>query len=599
MCLADDNLYETAVEMFSDVLANYSKFIRNEDYTLLHSLLHSPWGEAKYNRLVRGDYEFDSLQFGHLMLAFGDARVQHLAETAATDPRSSQFLDKAVGLLAGKGTAVHEDQIFVPALEFWSTFLFTLTDEAYSVNLQHPPWVTAAIPYALLVVDSCWHKIHLPPAEGFDTWDKADQTAFKYARDDVSEILQQVYLLIGVKLFSMFADLLLKSVQNRDVGSDLEAAMFCLSQLPDCVSNNEQDQYLDQIFASDLLPLLTGPDSTAPFRTKQALFTLVNRYSPTEYFKRVNGQKYLPMCLNFMAGLVGSPSLGRTAATSINSLCKPCRAVLIPELPAFLQQYSQMSNMPSLDGQVKESLIGAVSFIIQALPDDTSKVASLQQLLNFVEADQNRSLQLQASASEAIHSSNQAVTANTYAEGLEIGLLALRCLVKIGLGVRVPDDQPIDLDKPELNSEFWTKGHGAIIQQQILRMLTSTLEAYKGEGEVIEEACLVFRAGFTESEPGPLVFQPAIIAQFLLGFGPDTKRIGTVMKTACTFVSSYNKVTERIDEVAGALLAWVAQLLHQLGGMLLCSCYTDELTSMQNLVRTPKSHSMESISSFA
>jgi len=566
MCLADDNLYETTVEIFSDVFANYSRFVRDEDYALLYSLFQSPWGRGKYDRLVQGDYDFNSLQFGQLMLAFGDARVQHLAENAATDPQSSQFLGQMVGLLAAEGVAIHEDQIFEPALEFWSTFLSALTDEAYADNAQHPPWVTAAIPYALQVVDRCWLKIQFPPAIEFDQWDKTDQTAFKHARGDVSDILQQVYLLIGGRLFALFTDLLLKSVQNHDVGSQLEAAMFCLSQSPDSVGNNEQDQYLDQIFASELLTLLTGSDSTVPLRTKQSLFTLINHYSATKYFRRPNGQTYLPGCLNFMVSLIDSPYLGRIAATSIYGFCGSCRTVLIPELPAFLQQYAQMSSTSNFDDQVKESFIGAVSFIIQALPDEKSKLAPLQQLLNFVEADHDRSLQFRASALGAIHAPSQVVTAKDYSAGLELGLVALRCLAKVGMGLRIPDDQPIDLDKPDIISEFWTGGDGAVVQQRIIRILTCILEAYRGEGDVVEEACLLFRAGFTEVEPGPFVFQPAVIAEFILGFGLDAKRVGTVIKTACTFVSSYNKVTKRIDEIAAALLAWVAQLLHQIEG---------------------------------
>jgi hypothetical protein len=112
-CLVDEDMYEAAVELFSDVLSNYSKFLADHDLQMLFSLLTSSWANERYERLIQGDFEFDSLQFGHFMLAYGDAAVQDLVRKS-DDVLSQNFLSGLSGLLSADGYAVAEDKIFVP-----------------------------------------------------------------------------------------------------------------------------------------------------------------------------------------------------------------------------------------------------------------------------------------------------------------------------------------------------------------------------------------------------------------------------------------------------------------------------------------------------
>lgn len=110
-CLVDDDMYECTVELFSDVLANYSSFLSEDDLHMLFTLLGSAWSRERYNKLVQGDFEFDSLQFGHFMLAFGDATVQNLVRRPY-DTNTQILLSGLTGLLAAQGYAIAEDKIF-------------------------------------------------------------------------------------------------------------------------------------------------------------------------------------------------------------------------------------------------------------------------------------------------------------------------------------------------------------------------------------------------------------------------------------------------------------------------------------------------------
>jgi hypothetical protein len=207
MCLAEDDLYEIGVELFSDVLTNYSKFLSKEDFELLYSLFNSPWAQERYQRLVQGDYGFDSLQFGHFMIAFGDATLQDLAKNTGSNPQSQQFLSALGGLLGAEGIAVHEDKIFVPALEFWNTFVENMIDDVYTENTQHPDWFATAQVHANQMIERCFRKIQFPPTSVFSSWDSVDRVGFKDARRDFADMLQQYYLVSGMSLLDNFVDL--------------------------------------------------------------------------------------------------------------------------------------------------------------------------------------------------------------------------------------------------------------------------------------------------------------------------------------------------------------------------------------------------------
>lgn len=563
-CLYNDDLYEIAAEIYADVFANYSRFLRDQDYTLLYNILQSPWGRERYSNLQAGDFEDESIQYGRLLLAYGDSKVQTLAETATVKPESIQIIADLTGLLAAKGAAVHEDKIFATALEFWSFFMLALTNAVYTSEDKRPEWVDAATPCAMAVVERCWEKIQFPPSTVFRTWDSDDQQMFTEARRDVADLLQQVYLITGASLYSVFMNVLLRVTQNQDSGSEMEAALFCVSQLSECVSNNDEDEYLDHIFGSGLLTIFAAQGSQVPIRTRRSLLTLIDCYSGTGYFQRTSGSRFLPQVLTFMVDMMGSANQDLAAANSIYNLCASCRQILVPEINAFIAQYRQLGAL-HIDATAKEKFVGAVACIIQAMPDDASKVMPLQSILNLIEEEhQMRTTQIHEASTAKLLSDDE-----SHAKSLELAAHGLRCLADIGMASRVPSDTPINLDGDEITT-FWLTGEGAAFQQRVVHFILNCCNTYPSEGIIIEEACNIFRTGFTEHEAGPFVFAPEVVADFLLRFNIESSRIGHVMKTACIFVGAQAHA-DRKAPVVKALLLWVVGILEQQGGMFINS----------------------------
>ena len=83
--------------------------------------------------------------------------------------------------------------------------------------------------------------------------------------------------------------------------------------------------------------------------------------------------------------------------------------------------------------------------------------------------------------------------------------------------------------------------------------------------EVVELICSVLRSGFSESEPGPFVLPPQSVAQYLTNQNLQTPRVGLLVKTACSFVSSLeHDGLDHQQDMLNSVLLWVIGLLKQL-----------------------------------
>ena len=562
MCLVDESLYEIAIELVSDVLSNYSKFLHKEDFTLLYSLFNSPWAQERYQRLIGGDFDFDSLQFGQFMIAFGDATVQDLAQKVDIDPQCRQFLSALVGLLDAEGYPVNEDKIFVPALEFWQTFVETMIDFTYSAeDTAHPSWFTTATAHIMQAVHNCWRKMQFPPSAEFNSWDSVDRTGFKDARRDVADLVENLYIITGIPILSVFIDL---AQQSMSTGNwvELEASLDCLANFPDCISEHpERDAYLDRVFSPALFELFSAPITEISPRALQAFLVLVRGYAGWFATHTDN----LPRALNLAFSAISSPALAKSASEMIVQLCGDCRTILIPELGAFLQQFGNMAHS-SLDSRVKEATIESIASIIQAIPDEESQAAPLEQLLYFIEVDIEQCLRLLSSSAEvASYTASvnpSGISGNDYKTASGLGVTALRCLEGVAKGFQVPTDHPVDLEKKI--TTFWVAGKGSVVQQRIIAMITRIYDAFRNQGDIVEAFCCVYRAGFVERS-GPFVFPPSIVAQFLMKADFQSPRLGLVISTACSLLSS-SKSVGGADEVIDALVKWITHLLQTLGG---------------------------------
>ncbi|KKY36405.1 putative importin 13 [Diaporthe ampelina] len=252
-CIQTEELTETTMELFIDILQNYSGFLRDEHYEALFALFESDWSRDRYMQLSSGDFDFAFTQYGILMIAFGDAKVQTLME--GVDERSQRMLQRLCGLLNCSGILVGEDKIFVSALEFWATFVETLTDTVYMEEVTAYRWLPFAMSQVMDAISHCYGKIQLV---GHSTWsemDSNDRAGWIEARKDVADFLLAVWTLKGKSLVTIFVDLLLQALPARE-WARIEASLFCLGAISDCIGDSgDCDQDLHKVFSSELFQL--------------------------------------------------------------------------------------------------------------------------------------------------------------------------------------------------------------------------------------------------------------------------------------------------------------------------------------------------------
>ncbi len=84
-----------AVELLIDLLSNYTSFFLPEHLSKISALLRSPWGHDRLALLERG--ESTDLEFGRLLLAYGEASVQEII-TDCINSSSAEIMGTCGGL---------------------------------------------------------------------------------------------------------------------------------------------------------------------------------------------------------------------------------------------------------------------------------------------------------------------------------------------------------------------------------------------------------------------------------------------------------------------------------------------------------------------
>ncbi|KHO00889.1 importin 13 [Metarhizium album ARSEF 1941] len=237
--LVPEDRFGASAELLVDTLSNYPALLSDHHFNLLAALFVSSWADERYNRLLQGDMEFESVQFGQLLLAFGEEKCQWLMQSE--DPRGKVLLSRLCGLLGADGYPVAENRVFVPAIEFWSTFTEVMSDLFSLDDLSATPWAQAALFQVLEVVSVACRKITYPPAEEFSQWDSSDRVGFSDARKDVIDLLQSAFSVSGFQLVATFSSLILTAL-NDCAWLQLETAAFCLAGLADCGKDDSAGQ---------------------------------------------------------------------------------------------------------------------------------------------------------------------------------------------------------------------------------------------------------------------------------------------------------------------------------------------------------------------
>ncbi|KAL8946115.1 MAG: hypothetical protein Q9222_007443, partial [Ikaeria aurantiellina] len=490
-----DDVFEVTADCLADIMAAFPAFLVPEDLDQLALFLTSARGQRLLSSMVNGDVDPDAVASARLLLAYGDVRVQTLAQQP-NDPIVQLVMHQLIQLLACEGFAGAEDDICSPAMEFWSAYTDYLLDSFLNAEVDEP-WMDSAQQYLLQALEHCWAKVRMPPEDVFTQWSADAKGDFLNFRADVEDLLQSAYTLLGPTFFNHLATYASQALEQH-AWLHLEATLFCLNAISESISDDDVvDETLADLFSSPLFPSMTDLTLPIPPRTKQTAVATIIGF--TAFFERRT--QFLPPMLNFLFGVLQNPNLAGTSARAICSICESCCKSLVLEVDAFIQQYDILLSWQGIESNTKERVIGAISAIIQAIPSDERKIETFSRLLEFVEQD--------------VQACHELARVGRPGEAHDKGHCALQSLASAGKSLQEPPDIAVDLESDDANVNIYQNHPWISIHQRIVQCIYTVSNTLPSDGDIIEASCQVLRTGFKETSAGPFVFDPKVTVDFV------------------------------------------------------------------------------------
>ncbi|KAM0719413.1 hypothetical protein Q7P37_005318 [Cladosporium fusiforme] len=529
-CLLLDDADVDALDVFIDLLESYTSFFQQHHLDALASIIRSHFGPQLEESLREQGGVYNPA--GQLIVSYAIAVIEDIVEKPDED-----------------------DELSTITIEFWNTYIEYVNDELFSQEAHDtaPDWLPSAKSVTSEITTLLWKKMFTPPGEVTQQWGDAEKEAFRSFRTDATDLLVSVYLFLTSDMLQQLVQLALEALQQGHWRA-LEAAMLCLNAISDnVIEDHMSDDSLAPLFTSGLFSTLGDFAQKIPTQTRRTGIDMLGNYGP--YIER--HPESLPDAVRFLFASLETAAFANIAAKSIALLCSTCRHNLTGELDGFLAQYHRFLGGPTSDPYTKEKVIGGVAAIIQALTPESAKVGPLLALLENVERDVSFAKETIASNGDVELAQLTAVT-------------ALQCLASIGKALQVPDEVPIDLydDDDAGNNEktnFWISEQGKAVQDRITGCF-SILEILGNDGEAIDAACQVLKAGYTETAPGPFVLPPSITVRFLQQCSATTPQLESVLSTACTLIHQHSQQgSDRIEAEVQAIYQQVASFAQALG----------------------------------
>lgn len=558
--LISEDLYlrDSAIEVFTQILEYHFKFLRRDQANTLAELLCNVLGPQCVSELRGGEPDPSVASTGKLMAAYGKATVQRIVESS-DDPISVKLTDFFQETIRGPGYPGDEDEIIIPVTDFWTDYAQYVVDEfEMSSSADDLPWLNVAKERLMRAAASYLLKLRAPPTSEITSWDESTKERWNSFREDVSDMLQSIVALPDTGLLKELVNYALNVLPTRQ-WLDLEAVLLCLNAVADTAPlMKENDNVLAALMGSTMFQDFSNSSNDIPARAKRQLMRLLDCYSA--FVKRRT--EFLPAILTFLLSTLASASatqnsLGDAAARSLKSLCSSCRRPLTQHLNELLQQTPQALTGSSTNTYQKEKVMSALASVVQALPTEEGKAQPLTILLEMVENDLNQAMGY-------ISQGN-----NEVGEG--VGTSALQCLASIGEGMQdTTGDVAVDLESEQAPSlsdprNFWNSSAGQAVQQRILNCF-NIVDHLQNQGDAIDAACSVLRAGLKETAPGPFVFPPSVTAGFVSKGRLNTPRVEAMLITGCAFVSANSRhATNRLVSEVHQIYQAAVSIIQELG----------------------------------
>ncbi|KMP03273.1 KapN [Coccidioides immitis RMSCC 2394] len=485
--LSEPRLAPNTMELLTDIILSQPKLLTPDHFTGIMDFLIGSDGEQYAMAILNGEFEDDQMRFLELLLRFASSETQIRVLTHSPDEKHERILFLLFKLFHAPGVGAVEDMASNLLLEFWTEAADNISELIMEGAFDEP---TLSVKENFTrVIAECFDKFRYPNPSVLSEWEDDDVKIFNTFRRDFSDFLLATYPLLGVPMIQQIQERAAVAIRDHD-WERFEVAMFCLASLADTIAENKHaDDLLHALFHSELFDAICFGRTDIPLKTRQTLSDMIAKYTP--YFER--NHNLLAPVLNFLFSSLGMPSSEQAAAKSISSLCGTCRQPLTIYVEEFISKFAQLHANPSTNGHTLERVVEGIASVIQAVGSELGKANLLLKLLDPLcqEAKQARDIS----------------RTGQHEAGLASGFRVMGCTASIGKGLRAPEEFCINLDEESpdrsAESDFWTGDPRATsLQSLIIQILEHLVNEFCADGDIIEGACDVLKAGYTEKSPG-------------------------------------------------------------------------------------------------
>jgi len=513
---------ERIIDFLVESLDINSTFFVADTKNDLKALIFGPWGR----QLLSVTPEVSD-QFARLTILLLECDMVQLAMQIANE-ESSDVFEFLLRLTDFPGMPVVEETISSDFIEFWMQMVDSLTEDterfkAYLDGDEAKISLFNKKSRALLnnVAHIYWRKIHIPVDEDAI---KGYEEEFRVFRRDAGDLFEAIYPIVRNELYHSLSGNVLYAVEQfknskvpqgeeRAVLNDIEASMYLINAISEDFSEeNAPQEIVEDVYRllnSEVLQLVTGYRVQGSFQ--HFIYTAIRFVASVSWlYGTEQGLTCLPVILNFLFdNMMDSPTYELISSRAIAEICDNCRLSLQETLPNFKNIVTEMIENVSVDSITRERIINSYSSIIQGVRDPQVQGEYLHRLLELLLKHSTEMLnRLDGLPKEQLD------------QVKEYLISIISCVSAIGRGMQLPDapeDVYTDPKELQLVSKYWTEDPLGIHAQilQIVQNFAMGSEQLFDNLKVAEEIEAIFKSGLTESMPGPFVFPPELITQFI------------------------------------------------------------------------------------
>ena len=524
--LERDQLFNTSVDLITDLLESYNNFLTPGLKMLLGESFAKPFFQARIQELLKGEPDEDNVGYGRFLISFAEAELRTLIENPGVDV-SVCVLNMLTSLIACKGYAIEDDELVSQLLEFWMNYgQFVVDNQASSTTERRPQWLSTAESKLYRVIEAFLKKAQLPPTNIFNHWDRQTQAEFNLFRRDFLELSASGYSVLGSTMLKALIAAAVNLWQDKN-WYELEIVLQCIRGSMEAAGDSEEAyEALTVLFNSPVIATFGVTTQEIPTILRQAAMHIV--LDCAEFFNHY--PKSLVPTLDFLFLCLETPSLQDGSVNCIAKICDIARDHLRSHGGLLAQRCTMFLSAAARPTNVKKKLIAGATSVIQASwsilhqPQEQDHWmqpwSALESLLELIKTDLAQCL-------------NDPGSNNAVEEARSSTL----CLLSMAKAFRGPESELIDLDD--------SKGRGVVpgamklvdlTRQKITGTVSEVVGTYPTDGEIMEGVCGILRAAINETMDNPFKLEPWLVENILHVCLSVTPRTGLLLQTAARFL---------------------------------------------------------------